>query len=139
MLNPQTIIDDIEDDFRVGNVTMPLYVDVCVMPDDYGPYEKNRFMDDPDKLVAFLFDISLSRKIITFQSIHENNEIAVNGYDCAVVGYELHAVRCKGKEKDSNITPELIEALASTMTREKYVKTGWFNEDILDDEEVKDE
>ena len=56
-----------------------------------------------------------------------------------MVGYELHAVRCKGKEKDSNITPELIEALASTMEREKYVKTGWFNEDILDDDGVKDD
>lgn len=134
MLNPQTIIDDIEEDFRVGNVTMPLYVDVCVMPDNYGLYEKHRFMDDPDKLVAFLFDLSLSKKILTFERVRNMSEISVNGYDDAVVGYEFHVMKCRKNENASNLTPELIEVLASLFDIDSLMKYGW-----LVDEEFQDD
>ena len=134
MLDPQDIIDQIEDDLRIGCVTVPLFVDVLVMPDNYGPYEKHRFISDMDGLVSFLFDLSLSKKILTFERVRNMSEISVNGYDDAVVGYELHVMKCRKNENASNLTPELIELLASLFDIDSLMKYGW-----LIDEEFQDE
>lgn len=134
MLNPQDIIDQIEDDLRIGCVTVPMFVDVAVMPDNYGPYEKHRFISDMEGLVSFLFDLSLSKKILTFERVRNPSEISVNGYDDAVVGYELHVIKCGKRENESNITPELIEVLASLFDIDSLMKYGW-----LIDEEFQDE
>ena len=128
------IIDQIEDDLRIGCVTVPLFVDVLVMPDNYGPYEKHRFISDMDGLVSFLFDLSLSKKILTFERVRNMSEISVNGYDDAVVGYELHVMKCRKNENASNLTPELIELLASLFDIDSLMKYGW-----LIDEEFQDE
>ena len=134
MLDPQDIIDQIEDDLRIGCVTVPMFVDVLVMPDNYGPYEKHRFISDMDGLVSFLFDLSLSKKILTFERVRNMSEISVNGYDDAVVGYELHVMKCRKNENASNLTPELIELLASLFDIDSLMKYGW-----LIDEEFQDE
>ncbi len=129
MLNAKEIIEDINNDFRMGNVDFPLYVDVWVMPEDYGNYDKHRFLDDNDGLVSFLFNLSLSKKIISYVKVRETSEISVNGWDYAVVGYELHVVKCKKNENESNITPDLIECLGSLMTTDKYIEFGWLDYD----------
>ena len=33
MMKPQDIIDEIRDDFRVGNVSMPMFIDIWVADD----------------------------------------------------------------------------------------------------------
>ena len=134
MLDPQDIIDQIEDDLRIGCVTVPMFVDVAVMPDNYGPYEKHRFISDMEGLVSFLFDLSLSKKILSFERIRNPSEISVNGYDDAVVGYELHVMKCGKNENSSNLTPELIEVLASLFDIDSLMKYGW-----LVDEEFQDD
>lgn len=133
MLDPQDIIDQIEDDLKIGCVTVPMFIDVAVMRDNYGPYEKRRFVLDVEGLVSFLFDLSLSRKILTFERVRNPNEISVNGYDDAVVGYELHVVKCRKNENESNLTPELIGKLASLFDMDELMKFGW-----LTDEDVQD-
>ena len=134
MLDPQDIIDQIEDDLRIGCVTVPMFVDVAVMKDNYGPYEKHRFISDMEGLVAFLFDLSLSKKILSFERVRNPSEISVNGYDDAVVGYELHVMKCGKNENASNLTPELIEVLASLFDIDSLMKYGW-----LVDEEFQDD
>ena len=134
MLDPQDIIDQIEDDLRIGCVTVPMFIDVAVMPDNYGPYEKHRFISDMDGLVSFLFDLSLSKKILTFERVRNMSEISVNGYDDAVVGYELHVMKCRKNENASNLTPELIELLVSLFDIDSLMKYGW-----LIDEEFQDD
>ncbi len=136
MLDPQDIIDQIEDDLRIGCVTVPLFIDVAVMRDNYGPYEIHRFTSDTDGFVSFLFDLSLSKKILAFERVRKFSEISVNGYDDAVVGYELHVMKCRKNENESNLTPELIEVLASLFDFGGLLtKWGWW----LTDKEVKDE
>ena len=125
MLNAKEIIEDINDDFITGNVDFPLYVEVWVMPEDYGKYKTHRFLDDKDGLVSFLFETSLSKKIISYKKVRGTSEISVSGWDCAVVGYELHCASCK--EVDGNITPDLIECLGSLMTTDKYIEFGWLD------------
>ena len=134
MLDPQDIIDQIEDDLRIGCVTVPMFVDVAVMRDNYGPYEKHRFISDMEGLVAFLFDLSLSKKILSFERVRNPSEISVNGYDDAVVGYEFHVMKCGKNENASNLTPELIELLASLFDIDSLMKYGW-----LVDEEFQDD
>ena len=134
MLDPQDIIDQIEDDLRIGCVTVPMFVDVAVMKDNYGPYEKHRFISDMEGLVSFLFDLSLSKKILTFERVRNMSEISVNGYDDAVVGYEFHVMKCRKNENESNLTPELIEKLASLFDIDNLMKYGW-----LVDEEFQDD
>ena len=129
MLNAKEIIEDINDDFMTGNVDFPLYVEVWVMPEDYGKYKFHRFLDDKDGLVSFLFETSLSKKIISYKKVRKTSEISVSGWDCAVVGYELHCVGCKNNENKSNITPDLIEFLGSLMTTDKYIEFGWLDYD----------
>ena len=133
MLDPQDIIDQIEDDLRIGCVTVPMFIDVAVMSDNYGPYDKHRFILDTDGLVSFLFDMSLSRKILTFERVRNPNEISVNGYDNAVVGYELHVMKCGKNENVSNLTPELIEVLSSLFDIDCLVKWGWFSGEEIQD------
>ena len=116
MLDPQYIIDQIEDDLRIGCLTVGMFIDVAVMPDNYGPYVKHRFVSCKEELVTFLFDLSLSRKILAFERVRNPNEISVNGYDDAVVGYELHVVK-----------------LASLFDMDELKKFGW-----LTDEDVQD-
>ena len=134
MLDPQDIIDQIEDDLRIGCVTVPMFVDVAVMKDNYGPYEKHRFISDTDGLVSFLFDLSLSKKILTFERLRNPNEISVNGYDDAVVGYELHVMKCRKNENESNLTPELIGKLAALFDIDELMKFGWLTDEVLQDE-----
>lgn len=129
MLDPQDIIDQIEDDLRIGCVTVPVFIDVVVMPDNYGPYEKHRFISDMEGLVSFLFDLSLSKKILSFERVRNPSEISVNGYDDAVVGYELHVMKCRKNENESNLTPELIEKLASLFDIDGLIKWGWFSDE----------
>jgi hypothetical protein len=85
-------------------------------------------------LVSFLFDLSLSKKILTFERVRNMSEISVNGYDDAVVGYEFHIMKCKKNENESNLTPELIEKLASLFDIDNLMKYGW-----LIDEEFQDD
>lgn len=132
MLDPQDIIDQIEDDLRIGCVTVPMFIDVAVMQDNYGPYELHRFTSDTDGLVSFLFDLSLSKKILTFERVRNPSEISVNGYDDAVVGYELHVMKCGKNENASNLTPELIEVLASLFDFGGLLtKWGWFSKEEM--------
>jgi len=128
MLDPQDIIDQIEDDLRVGCVIVPMFIDVAVMPDNYGPYELSRFTSDKDGLVSFLFDLSLSKKILSFERVRNPSEISVNGYDDAVVGYELHVMKCGKNENASNLTPELIEELLSLFDIDNLMKYGWLTD-----------
>lgn len=128
MLDPQDIIDQIEDDLRIGCVTVPMFIDVAVMPDNYGPYENHRFISDMEGLVSFLFDLSLSKKILTFERVRNPSEISVNGYDDAVVGYELHVMKCRKNENASNLTPELIEELSSLFDIDNLMKYGWLTD-----------
>ena len=132
MLDPQDIIDQIEDDLMIGCVTVPVFIDVAVMPDNYGPYEKHRFVSDMDGLVTFLFDLSLSKKILTFERVRNPSEISVNGYVNAVVGYKFHVMKCGKNENGSNLTPELIGKLASLFDIDELIKR-WFS-----DEEVQE-
>ena len=134
MLDPQDIIDQIEDDLRIGCVTVPMFIDVAVMPENYGPYKKHRFISDTEGLVTFLFDLSLSKKILTFERVRNPSEISVNGYDDAVVGYEFHVMKCGKNENKSNLTPELIEKLASLFDIDELMKFGWLTDEVLQDE-----
>ena len=134
MLDPQDIIDQIEDDLRIGCVTVPMFIDVAVMPENYGPYEKHRFISDMEGLVSFLFDLSLSKKILTFERVRNQREISVNGYDDAVVGYEFHVIKCGKNENESNLTPELIGKLASLFDIDGLMEFGWLTDEVLQDE-----
>ena len=134
MMKPQDIIDQIEDDLRIGCMTVPMFIDVAVMPDNYGPYETHRFISDEEGLVSFLFDLSLSKKILTFGRVRNPSEISVNGYDDAVVGYELHVRKCGKRENESNITPELIEKLASLFDIDSLMEFGWLSDERFEND-----
>ena len=132
MLDPQDMMDEINEDFRIGNVSLPLYVEICVIPDDYGRNVCHRFYEDSkEKLMQFLFEQSLSRKICGFNRIRMTNEIAVNGFDYAVVGYRISVFKCKKGENESNITPELIEFLVQVLNPRRYVEFGWDSDLML--------
>lgn len=133
MMKPQDIIDRINGDFRIGNVSLPLFVEVKVMPDDYGRDAIcHRFYDDgKEKLIEFLFDQSLSRKIYEFSQMRMFNEIGVNGFDDAVVGYRISVFRCRKGENESNITPELIEFLVQVLSPKRYVEFGWDSDQMF--------
>lgn len=133
MLDPQDIIDQINDDLRNGDVTVPMFVNVWISDDNFGPYVCHRFFDDKERLVSFLFDMSLSKKIFMFGRVHGASEIAVNGYDDAVIGYELHVSKCGERENESNLTSELIGKLASLFDIDELMKFG-----RLKDEEIQD-
>lgn len=134
MMKPQDIIDEIRDDFRVGNVSMPMFIDIWVADDNYGPYLKHRFFEDTEKLVAFMFDLSLSKKIFLFDKLREASTISVNGFNDAVVGYEFHVSKCGKRENESNITPELIEELTKVFDLDSVYPYGWLSDERFEND-----
>lgn len=128
MKTPESIIEAIDEDFRAGRLSHsnPIRIMMKMTRSDWscgllGPF---RGKNDIDQLAGRLFDLSLSKKIYGFKSYRASGEIAMNGFEFAIVEYQIFLLDLKKGENESNITPELIERLCFLLDSDS-VKREW--------------
>lgn len=128
MKTPESMIEEIDEDFRAGwlSLSSPIRIMMKVVKNDWssglvGPF---RGKNDIDQLAGRLFDFSLSKKIYRFESHRASGEIAMNGFEFAIVDYQISLIDLKKGENESNITPELIERLCFLLDSDS-VKGEW--------------
>lgn len=128
MKTPESIIEEIDGDFRAGRLSHsnPIRIMMKMVRSDWscgllGPF---RGKNDIDQLAGRLFDLSLSKKIHGFKSQRASGEIAMNGFEFAIVEYQIFLLDLKKGENESNITSELIERLCWILDSDS-VKREW--------------
>lgn len=132
MLDPKRIIDEINDDFRVGSVCPGLSLSFRVMNDDYSGASYMSFnSENSEELATSMFDMSLSKKIYDFRQTRKMSEIGYNGFDDGIVGYQVCICGLKRNETTSNITPELIEIFQEVLNPTKLMEFGWNSDEAL--------
>ena len=126
MKTPESIIEEIDEDLRVGRLSLPIRIMMKMVRSDWscgllGPF---RGKNDIDQLAGMLFDLSLSKKIHGFKSHRADKAYGMNGFDYAIVEYQIFLSDLKKEENESNITPELIEGLCFLLDSDS-VKGEW--------------
>lgn len=126
MKTPESIIEEIDEDFRAGRISLPIRIMMKVTRNDWsygliGPFSGK---NDIDQLAGRLFDLSLSKKIHGFESYRAIDKIGMNGFDLAIVDYQISLIDLKKGENESNITPELIGKLCFLLDSD-FVRMEW--------------
>ena len=128
MKTPESIIEEIDEDFRAGRFSLPIRIMMNMVRSGsdwscglLGPFNGK---NDIDQLAGKLFDLSLTKKINGFKSFRAGGAIGMNGFEFAIVEYQIILLDLKKGENESNITSDLIERLCFLLDSDS-VKREW--------------